>query len=443
MRISTEALSECVGALAGLDGVDPRGLSGNEAMEWIADVGRARQSLDAILAALTSRVSELSSGEDRTKRFARLKGFSDAGALVSSVAQVPRSDAGRLVSLGQAMSDADAASEAPLTLGAEPVDEAAVPLFATLANEVARGFSAEKAAIIRRTLKDMAGATVELEVSLIERAKQSEPGQVREMCLREFERVDHEGYLRRLRAQRKDRYLKFWDTEDGMMNLHARLDAISAIPLRTWIEDEVRKGTRAQRDVHPSERLEPGQLAADALAALAMHRLGCQGDASGPKSTIVVQVDAADLANGTGIAHCHGYAGPICVEMLREIAVDAQMQPAIMGKNGLPLYLGRSTRLFTPAQRLAIALRDGGCAKCGAPVARCDVHHIRWWSHDGTSDIDNGVLLCSGCHHRLHDFGWGIEIDDAGRVWFIPPADVDPRRRRQPACSTRLEPQPA
>jgi len=437
MRISTAALHECVDALAGLDGVEPRELSGDAAVEWLAEVGRARQSLDAVMAALTARVTELSSGDDRTKRFARSKGFSDAGALLASVAQVPRSDAGRLVSLGQAMADADAASETPLTLGVEPSAEVVVPLFATLANEVARGFSAEKAAIIRRTLKDMAGATVELEASLIDRAKHREPGQVREMCLREFQRVDYDGYLRRLRAQRKDRYLKFWDGEDGMMTLSGKFDAISAIPIRTWIEDEVRKGTRAQREVHPSERLGPGQLAADALAELAVHRLGCQGDASGPKSTIVVQVDAADLADGTGTARCHAYAGPICVELLREIAVDAQMQPAMMGIDGLPLYLGRCTRLVTPTQRRSSALRDGGCAKCGAPVARCDVHHIRWWSHDGKSDIDNGVLLCSGCHHRLHDFGWGIEIDDAGQVWFIPPVDVDPNRRRQPACATR------
>src|SRR6187431_3341208 len=120
MRISTAALHECVDALAGLDGVEPRELTGDEVVDWLAGVGRARQSLDAVMAALTSRVSELSSGEDRTKRFARLKGYSDAGALVAGVAQVPRSDAGRLIALGAAMADADSSAAVPLTLGATP-----------------------------------------------------------------------------------------------------------------------------------------------------------------------------------------------------------------------------------------------------------------------------------------------------------------------------------
>ena len=57
--------------------------------------GQLVQSANAIIAALTARVSELSTGEDRTKRFARLKGFSDVGSLVSEVAQVPRPDAGQ------------------------------------------------------------------------------------------------------------------------------------------------------------------------------------------------------------------------------------------------------------------------------------------------------------------------------------------------------------
>jgi 5-methylcytosine-specific restriction protein A len=41
------------------------------------------------------------------------------------------------------------------------------------------------------------------------------------------------------------------------------------------------------------------------------------------------------------------------------------------------------------------------------------------------------VLLCETCHHRIHDNGWEVRIDGGGtnaRVWFIPPAYVDPAR---------------
>jgi len=436
MQVSTDLLLERVTALVDVNGACLDDMPGDEVLAWLEKGGRAAQSLNALLATLTARLGALSSGEDRTRRFARTKGFADTAALVADVAQVPRSAASALLTLGEAMSDADEASGGKLTFGAETLGDEGLPLYGFLAQQVARGFSSEKAVIIRRTLKDIAMPTIEIERSLVERARKRSVPQVRAMCLREFARVDHDGYRARMLAQRADRYVKFWDGDDGMVNLHGKLDATTAIPLRTWIEDQVAKGMHTQRSAHPSEQLSPGALAADALAELALHRLGCQGDASGVKSTIVVQVPADELAEGSGTAFCHGYAGPICVEDLVAIAVDAQWMAALVGTRGLPLFLGRSDRLFTPAQRLAIAVRDGGCAQCGAPVARCHVHHIRWWSQGGTTDIDNGVLLCSGCHHRLHDHGWGIEIIDH-EVWFIPPAEVDPRRERIPACLTR------
>ena len=111
MRISLDSLTAQVALLRDLDGVEPRSLTGDQAVEWLRTSGQVVQSVNAIVAALTARVSELSTGENRTTRFARVKGFSDVGALVSDVAQVPRGDAGRLVTLGQAMSDADAGSE--------------------------------------------------------------------------------------------------------------------------------------------------------------------------------------------------------------------------------------------------------------------------------------------------------------------------------------------
>lgn len=442
MRISTESLTERIGALAGLDGIEIASLTGDEVMTWLSAGGRARQALDAVLAALTSRVDELSRADDRGNRFARRKGFSDAGALVADVAQVPRGEAGRLVTLGQAMSDADAGSGGELAVGigqgeGEVVGPKPPALYEFLTYEVARGFSTEKAAIIRATLQAMAGATVEIERSLVERARKRSVSQVRVMCRYEFQRVDHEGYLRQLRASRPKRYVKFWDDDDGMVSFRGRLDPMDAIPLRTWLEDQVRKGRRSQRKVHPSERLGDGQLAADALADLAQHRLGCQDPGSHSKSMIVVQVNAEDLKAGTGPALCHGYAGPICVEMLGQLLTNVGVAPAIMGSNGLPMFLGMSSRFFSPAQKLAIALRDGGCARCGKPIAYCDVHHIKFWSHGGPTDIDNGVLLCSACHHQLHDFGWVIEVVE-GEVWFIPPSEVDPRRERIPACATRL-----
>ena len=74
--------------------------------------------------------------------------------------------------------------------------------------------------------------------------------------------------------------------------------------------------------------------------------------------------------------------------------------------------------------------RDDGCAfaGCTSPPAYADAHHIQWWSHGGTSDLANGIMLCGFHHHRIHDDGWEIRIRD-GIPYFIPPPWVDPDRR--------------
>jgi hypothetical protein len=113
----------------------------------------------------------------------------------------------------------------------------------------------------------------------------------------------------------------------------------------------------------------------------------------------------------------------------------------VLGSDSAVLDWGRDKRGFTRAQKLAIALRDQGCACCGAPPSWTEVHHIRGWKrHGGRTDLSNGVLLCVACHHRLHDDGWEIEVDGVGidaRVWFIPPPWIDRDRTPRPGARQR------
>ncbi|MFD2757615.1 HNH endonuclease [Gulosibacter faecalis] len=119
----------------------------------------------------------------------------------------------------------------------------------------------------------------------------------------------------------------------------------------------------------------------------------------------------------------------------------------MLGGAGEVLDLGRASRLATPAQRKALIERDGGCAFCGLEPSMCEVHHVRYWTRDaGPTDLSNLILLCTTCHHRIHDDEWQIRIvppDTADpyqgparparfsvldEVWFIPPASVYPDR---------------
>ena len=115
------------------------------------------------------------------------------------------------------------------------------------------------------------------------------------------------------------------------------------------------------------------------------------------------------------------------------------MIPAVLGGRGELLDLGRRRRRFTRAQRIALAERDGGCAHpdCDRPPAYTQAHHIEWWNrHRGPTDLDNGVLMCSFHHHLVHDTGWGIVVRDH-RVWFVPPASLDPEQRPRPGRQAR------
>ncbi|MDQ4213798.1 HNH endonuclease signature motif containing protein [Microbacterium capsulatum] len=81
---------------------------------------------------------------------------------------------------------------------------------------------------------------------------------------------------------------------------------------------------------------------------------------------------------------------------------------------GNPLNVGRESRVFTARQRVALAIRDGGCrwTGCDRPASYGEAHHIDEWQRDrGRTDIDRGVLLCRYHHLQLHRGGWTITRD--------------------------------
>lgn len=423
MRISTDALVDAVTDVAGLHGTDAYRLTGEQAAHWLARVSKVRHAADALIAGLAQRIEELSAPDAPSERFDRSRGFSSPAQLVSRVGNLTPADADRLLGIGRAL------VAAPVERG-EPTGP--------LARAVSAGeIGTEKASIVRRCMDELGEADIEFEAGLVRAARALDIPGLRALCLREVARRNHEAMLERERRQRASRSLRFFTEPDGMVALHGRLDPATAAPVRAWIDAEVRRTLADQRDLAPAEQRDPAQAAADALATMARHMLGCENPAAGVKTTVLVRVSKEELESGVGVAECDGLETPVSIQSLRAVAVDAEVLPVVMGGESLPLDLGRARRLFTRAQRLALAQRDGGCARCGAPVARCDVHHIRWWSRGGGTDLDNGVLLCVGCHHRLHDFGWDVKVRN-GEVWFIPPSAVDPERKPQPSHRMRL-----
>ena len=102
--------------------------------------------------------------------------------------------------------------------------------------------------------------------------------------------------------------------------------------------------------------------------------------------------------------------GGITSATAQRLSCEALISGAIKDANGDVLMLGRSKRLVSKRQRLALSARDIGCQFPGCQARRrCDAHHIRPWSQGGPTDLDNLVLLCRAHHTVVHKHQLRIE----------------------------------
>ncbi len=269
-----------------------------------------------------------------------------------------------------------------------------------------------------------------LEAQLVAKALKLSLMDLRKVCLDVTARWNPTAWQTKETQRHAQRYLNFTERADGMFAITGLLDPASAAPLIAWGDTQVRAAFNQRRDegLGPAEPGEAGRIRADAFVDLARHGMRCDQPGSGISTTVVIRLSEEALRTELGLGSCDSISTPLTGGQLRRMAVDAGILPLVLGTGSRVLDLGYTKRYFTPEQRLALAERDGGCAFCHAPVAWCNAHHIDWWAKDlGRTDLSNGVLLCTRCHHRIHDDGWQVRAT-ATEVWFIPPATVDPTR---------------
>ena len=235
---------------------------------------------------------------------------------------------------------------------------------------------------------------------------------------------------------RARRHLELSPTPDGMTRIAGLLDPVAGHTLQIALD------AAAARPAADDERTR-GQRQADALQSLAEAMLTEQKTTGHSRPHILITMTAQTFQSARDhLARCGqapssvvgettGAAGGIrngdearqslglgpspVVRMqdgpllpLSEIGrtlCDSQIARLVIGADSEPIDLGRSQRLFTPAQRRAVIARDGGCAwdGCTTPARYGEVHHLDWWDDDhGHTDIDRAVLLCVFHHHELH-----------------------------------------
>ena len=171
----------------------------------------------------------------------------------------------------------------------------------------------------------------------------------------------------------------------------------------------------------PDER-SAAQRRADALVEVL--RRGVSSPGSEPKcdkAQVVVTIGLDDLYEGTHGAGVTSTGEVLPPSVVRRMACDAGIIPVVLGGDSEVLDLGRAVRWFTPGQKRAIWLRDGGCTYpgCTMPPQWCDAHHVDWWSRGGRSDVSNGALLCPRHHTLVHTRDLTATITATGVTWHV------------------------
>ena len=142
-----------------------------------------------------------------------------------------------------------------------------------------------------------------------------------------------------------------------------------------------------------------------------------------PKYTLAATFDVKGLTldDGTPVASMVRDGQPLPAEVLDRLACESSIVPILFDGAANPIWVGRDHRTATITQWKALIARDRGCIGCGASPERCHAHHIQYWEHQGPTDIDNLTLLCTRCHHNIHNRSHTLTREH-GR-WTIRPPD--------------------
>ena len=312
---------------------------------------------------------------------------------------------------------------------------------------------------------------------LLEAARRLDPPQLRRLVGHLVQVADPDGADRARDRRHDQRGLWLSPTFDGLVAVKGLLEPEAGNIVQAALEP-------LARPQDAGDDRKGSQRTADALTELARRALegGRLPKAGGVRPQLLVTIDLDSLLGRPGaVGGDTGWAGPLDPETCRRLACDAAVSRVIVtrqptdqqpegdtvdqgpaaadcdptghglpagdnprgpvwlqarlraaitllpatlgGAPSQPLNLGRATRIVSPAQRSALAVRDGGCVfpGCERPLAWCDAHHLWHWIDGGPTDLWNLALLCRAHHRTLHEGGWQLTRGPDGRFMATPP----------------------
>jgi hypothetical protein len=380
-------------------------LADAELMTLQSTLAAGRRRLDAASAAVAGEIARRSAHDLGYSGLAQRLGARTPEKLVARLAGLSAPEARAMVTVGESLG-----ADAPWL---DAVKEAVV------AGEVSVGAAAAISVGLGRPTDDVsADELAAAATDLIDEAAHQTPERVAVQARKARDDLDVAGVAEREAQVRSRRFLRLIPQDDGMTRLVGLLDPESAALVTDALDRVTMPRRGGVRFVDPDEQVRAEAIVADtrtteqlALDAFVhMVRLAGRVDDGrifGERGPAVrVHVSLADLERRAATGALEGQTASVSIATVERAICSVGMIPIVFGDDGQPLKMGRTSRLFTAKQRIAMAARDGGCLidGCDRPPSWCEAHHIdEWTAHRGRSDVEVGVLLCRHHHMWVHD----------------------------------------
>src|SRR5437588_10702885 len=261
-------------------------------------------------------------------------------------------------------------------------------------------------AVIARTAAAV-GKAVD-EYSLLCMARSMSPGKLYYQAQHYRHSIDAKGYEAEQAGLMENRHLSLSTAEDGCLLINGVLDPVRGAAVRTVLEPLARRAG-ADDDRPVEHRL------ADAFVELAI----------GKQQKVAMQVTASietlvGLAGARGAEN--GFSRPISSKTVERWACDCSLTRVLM-QDSVVIDVGRAERTIKGPRRRALVARDQHCRwpGCERPASWCDGHHIVYWMHGGSDELQNLVLLCARHHRQVHEGGWQLFRSEEGEIVTIAP----------------------
>ena len=221
-----------------------------------------------------------------------------------------------------------------------------------------------------------------------------------------------------LEAQHAQSKISRWvDQTTGMHHTHI---GDPHTDRQTWSAVQQARSRLRRRNQQTGNKPTRDRLTVDAL-------VDAVTSSGGPpaRTGMVVHIDLSTLTGGHhDITLCETESGvPLPVDTVRRMACDADIILIVSNGDGVVLDEGRTKRLVTHQQRLAIEAVQATCSHpdCAVAIDDCRIHHLTPWAAGGRTDLADMAPVCEPHHHLIHEGGWTLTMTpDRTATWTRP-----------------------